>query len=84
MGLPDGWAIRFLPKVGTQACTGADEAGDPAVSHRALSNPAVTGTTGKSACSITVTSLTPKYEGSFTATIAGTLVVTDGYFRIAP
>jgi len=90
MGLPESWAIRFLPKLGTQECTGSDEVGDPAVSFRSLANTDLSGTTGSlGTCSITVTSLTPKYEGSFIATfvpIGGTTektMVTDGYFRIA-
>jgi len=90
MGLPESWAIRFLPKLGTQECTGSDEAGDPAVSFRSIANTDLTGTTGSSGtCAITVTSLTPKYEGTFTASIAtiggttGQTMVTDGYFRIA-
>ena len=85
--LPDSWALRFLPQVGTQTCNGASGPSDPAVSYRSITKPDLAGTTGATgACSITVTSVSPKYEGSFTATIptgGGSLVVTDGYFRIA-
>ena len=83
----DSWGIRFRPALGTQTCTGSSGENDPAVSFRSTANLDLNGTTGATgACSITVTSLAPKFEGAFTATIVtgtGNLVVTDGYFRIA-
>ncbi|MEN9579345.1 MAG: hypothetical protein RJA70_2354 [Pseudomonadota bacterium] len=87
-GHTDTWSIRMIPMLGTQKCNGSAEAGDPAVSFRSLSNLDFNGTTGTDgACSITITSLAPKYEGTFTATIlsigAGELEVTEGAFRVA-
>lgn len=83
----DSWAVRFLPTLGTQQCNGADGPGDPAISFRSTANPNLIGTTGtKGTCVINVTSLSPKFEGTFSASIPsgdGTHGVTDGYFRIA-
>jgi len=82
----ESWAVRFRPVLGRQACNGSDGENDPAISFRSTARLDLNGTTGTlGACSIDVTSLSPKYEGTFTATLptgSGNLEVVDGEFRV--
>jgi hypothetical protein len=81
----ESWRIRFMPKLGTQSCTGATGPDDSAIDFGSLIDFDAAGTTANKTCSITITSLAPKFEGSFTATLSttrGDVVVTDGSFRV--
>jgi hypothetical protein len=81
----DAWGLRFLPKLGVQACTGDTGTDDTFITFGSQSNYLLAGTTAKGACSINVTSITPKLEGTFTATLKtghGDVEVTDGAFRV--
>lgn len=85
--LYDAWGIRFMPKLGEQACTGDADVDDTFITFGSQTNFSAAGTTasGNGSCTINVTSLAPKFEGSFTATLAtdhGDVTVTDGQFRV--
>jgi hypothetical protein len=82
----ESWRVRFTPKLGTQTCTGATGPDDSAIDFSSFLDFDAVGTTGGKTCSITITSLVPKFEGTFTATLAtpgGDVVVTEGAFRVA-
>jgi hypothetical protein len=81
----ESWRIRFTAKLGTQSCTGATGPDDSAIDFGSLTDFDAAGTTANKTCSITLTSLAPKYEGTFTATLGtagGDVVVTEGAFRV--
>jgi hypothetical protein len=81
----ESWRVRFTPKLGTQTCTGATGPDDSAIDFGSLTDFDAAGTTANKTCSITITSLAPKYEGTFTATLGtagGDVVVTAGAFRV--
>jgi hypothetical protein len=85
--LYDSWGIRFMPKLGEQACTGDADVDDTFITFGSQTNFSAAGTTasGNGSCTINVTSLAPKFEGTFTATLAtdhGDVTVTDGQFRV--
>ena len=81
----DAWGMRFLPKLGEQACTGDTGTDDTFITFGSQTNFSLAGTTANGACSINVTSIAPKLEGTFTATLKtehGDVDVTDGAFRV--
>lgn len=85
--LYDSWGIRFMPKLGEQACTGDADVDDTFITFGSQTNFSAAGTTasGNGSCTINVTSLAPKFEGTFTATLAtdhGDVTVTEGAFRV--
>jgi hypothetical protein len=82
------WRIRLKPTLGAQSCTGAVGTEDVFLQHGSQANFNLAGTTGSGGdCTITLTSLTPKIEGSFSGSLVllgGKVTVTDGYFRAKP
>lgn len=83
----DQWRVRFVPTAGTHPCTADVGADDTSIQYNSMNTPANSATTGNpvSSCTINVISVSPKLEGSFTATMqtnTGTVTVTDGYFRV--
>jgi len=83
--LLDVWTIRFLPKLGEQPCTGDTGTDDTFISFSSQTNFSAAGTTTGGSCTIDITSLTPKFEGTFSATLRtdhGNIAVTDGAFRV--
>lgn len=84
--LTDKWQIRFKPQLGTQPCDEKIDTENTYITYGTFGTPNDSGTTAKpGSCSITVTSLGPSYEGTFTAVLstqAGTVNVTDGAFRV--
>ena len=81
----DQWRIRLKPQLGAQECTGDTGTEDTFVQFSSQADFNANGTTAKGKCTINVTSIAPKYEGTFTATLitsAGPVDVTDGSFRV--
>lgn len=83
----DKWTLRLNPTVGAQTCTGATGTEDVFIQFGSQTDYNANGTTAGTGakCSINVISLSPKFEGSFTATLVttgGVRNVTDGYFRV--
>lgn len=80
------WTIRMKATLGTQSCTGDVDTDDVSMSYAKVPDYENGGTTvSPGTCTINLTSLTPKVEGTFVASLKSgnnTRVVTDGAFRI--
>lgn len=83
----DSWLIHLPSSVGFYECTSDPVTNRGLVSFKSESNSSLSGTTDgpRGTCSIDVTSVSPKIEGTFTAALAtdhATVTVKDGYFRV--
>lgn len=81
------WTLRMKPTLGAQDCTGDVDIDDVSIAYAKVPDYENGGTTtSPGTCTINLTSLTPKIEGTFVATLkSGTpIAVTDGAFRITP